>query len=303
VLTGGVGSLALVDGELEGGDGAVRSAVEWAQVRAMAADGVSQREIARRLGINRRTVRRLVEADEPPRYVRAAAGSMLDPLEPVIQRLMKECPGIRAPRVTESLRDEYGYVGSVDLVRRRMAALRPPSGPRAAQRTGYRPGQVMQVDWAEMPTRPRVAGRKRRVYALICSLPFSGASTAHFSFDMTSEAFLEGHVRAFEWLGGVPRECVHKTLEDFDFTAQPGAEKPLILHLAQPPGSPSTPTSASSARPAPARRTWPSPCRSRPARPATAWRSPPPNNGSTASRPPSTATPSTMSSNASSATR
>jgi DNA replication protein DnaC len=25
----------------------------------------------------------------------------------------------------------------------------------------------------------------------------------------------------------------HKTLEDFDFTAQPGAEKPLILHLAQ----------------------------------------------------------------------
>jgi transposase len=126
--------------------------------------------------------------------------------------LMKECPGIRAPRVTESLRDEYGYVGSVDLVRRRMAALRPPSGPRAAQRTGYRPGQVMQVDWAEMPTRPRVAGRKRRVYALICSLPFSGASTAHFSFDMTIEAFLEGHVRAFEWLGGVPRECVYDNL-------------------------------------------------------------------------------------------
>ncbi len=25
----------------------------------------------------------------------------------------------------------------------------------------------------------------------------------------------------------------HKTLEDFDFSAQPGAEKPLILHLAQ----------------------------------------------------------------------
>ena len=34
----------------------MRSALEWAQVRALAADGVSQREIARRLGINRRTV-------------------------------------------------------------------------------------------------------------------------------------------------------------------------------------------------------------------------------------------------------
>ena len=47
---------------------------------------------------------------------------------------------------------------------------------------------------------------------MICSLPFSGASTAHFSFDMTTEAFLEGHVRAFAWLGGVPRECVYDNL-------------------------------------------------------------------------------------------
>ena len=39
----------------EGGE-EVRSAMEWAQVRALAADGVSQREIAARLGINRRTV-------------------------------------------------------------------------------------------------------------------------------------------------------------------------------------------------------------------------------------------------------
>ncbi|MFL6570310.1 MAG: IS21 family transposase [Burkholderiales bacterium] len=189
----------------------MRSAVEWAQVRAMAADGVSQREIAVRLGINRRTVRRLVDAGEPPRYRRAPSGSMLDPLEPVIRRLIEGWPQIKAPRVTEVLRDDYGYAGSVDLVRKRMAELRPRE-LRPAQRTGYRPGQVMQVDWAEMPTRPRIAGRERRVYALICSLPFSGASTAHFSFDMTIESFLEGHVRAFEWLGGVPRECVYDNL-------------------------------------------------------------------------------------------
>jgi transposase len=211
VLTGLVGSLEVVS-ELGEAAGRVRSAVEWAQVRAMAADGVTQREIARRLGINRRTVRRLVVASEPPRYERARVGSMLDPLEPVVRRVMQECPQIRAPRVTEMLREDYGYSGSVDLVRRRMASLRPPSGERPAQRTGYRPGQVMQVDWAEMPTRPRIAGRERRVYALICALPYSGASTAYFSFDMTIESFLEGHVRAFDWLGGVPRECVYDNL-------------------------------------------------------------------------------------------
>ena len=49
----------------------VRSAVEWAQVRALAADGLSQRQIAARLGINRRTVARLAAAVEPPRYSRS----------------------------------------------------------------------------------------------------------------------------------------------------------------------------------------------------------------------------------------
>ncbi len=64
-----------------------------------------------------------------------------------------------------------------------------------------------------MPTRPTVAGRERRVYALVASLPYSGgAQTAFFSFDLTLESFLEGHVRALEWLGGVPRECVYDNL-------------------------------------------------------------------------------------------
>jgi transposase len=189
----------------------VRSALEWAQVRALAADGLSQREIASRLGINRRTVARLVAADEPPCYRRAPAGSQLDPLEPVVRRLLEEWPQIKAPRVTEILRADYGYTGSERLVRARLQELRPRP-VRLAQRTGYRPGQVLQLDWGEMPTRPTIAGRERRVYALVASLPYSGAQTVFFSFEMTAESFLEGHVRAFEWLGGVPRECVYDNL-------------------------------------------------------------------------------------------
>lgn len=186
------------------------NALEWAQVRAMTADGLSQREIARRLGMHRRTVSRLQIADEPPRYRREPQGSMLDPLEAVMRRILADWPEIKAPRMTELLR-EHGYEGSVDLVRRRLAELRPRE-VRPAQRTGYRPAQVMQLDWAEMPTRPRLAGRERRIYALVASLPYCGAQTAHFTFDMTAEAFLEGHVRAFEWLEGVPRECVYDNL-------------------------------------------------------------------------------------------
>jgi len=185
--------------------------MDWAQVRTLAADGLSQREIARRVGSGRNTVRRLIGAAQPPRYSRAPAGSMLDPLEPVLRRLLDDWPDIRAPRVTEILREDHGYTGSVDLVRKRLATLRPRP-VRPAQRTGYRPGQVLQLDWGEMPTRPRIAGHERRVYALVATLPYSGAQTAHFSFDLTTESFLEGHVRIFDWLGGVVRECVYDNL-------------------------------------------------------------------------------------------
>jgi transposase len=113
--------------------------------------------------------------------------------------------------MADILRDDYGYEGSVDIVKRRLRELRPPS-ERPAQRTGYRPGQVLQLDWLELPTRPRFAGRERRVYALLGTLPYSAAQSAHFSFDMTAESFLEGHVRILDWLGGVPRECVYDNL-------------------------------------------------------------------------------------------
>jgi transposase len=88
---------------------------------------------------------------------------MLDPFEPLIRRVLEEWPEIKAPRMTEILR-EHGYEGSVDVVNRRLRQLRPRrEGP--AQRTGYRPGQVLQLDWAELPTRPPK------------SLAASGAST------------------------------------------------------------------------------------------------------------------------------
>jgi len=161
--------------------------------------------------MNRRTVARLARSEEPPRYRRAPTGSQLDLLEPVLRRLLEEWPQIKAPRLRELLRSDYGYTGSLRLVQARLQQLRP-STVRPAQRTGYRPGQVLQLDWAEMPTRPPLAGRERRVYALVASLPYSGAQTAFFSLDMTIESFLEGHVRAFEWLGGVPRECVYDNL-------------------------------------------------------------------------------------------
>jgi transposase len=72
-----------------------------------------------------------------------------------------------------------------------------------------------------------------RIYALIGSLPFSGAQSAHFSFDMTLESFLEGHARLFDWLGGVTRECVYDNLRSVVAKRERGEIRwnPRFLHL------------------------------------------------------------------------
>ena len=106
-----------------------------------------------------------------------------------------------APRMTDLLRAEQGYGGSVDLVRRRLAEVRS-AGEGTARARGPTAGGMVEWDWTQMRDRPLVGGMQRNAWAMVASLPFSGAQTAHFSLDATLESFLEGHVRVFEWLQG-----------------------------------------------------------------------------------------------------
>src|SRR4051794_26188889 len=68
--------------------------------------------------------------------------------------------------------------------------------------------------------------------------PAARARDGGCPYEQFLEALLEAEVFARDAPGARQRVRhaafpAHKTLEDFDFTAQPGAEKPLILHLAQ----------------------------------------------------------------------
>src|SRR2546423_11704468 len=99
----------------------------------------------------------MLASEEPPLYRRVSGGSLLDRFEPVLRRLVEEWPQIKAPRATEVLR-EYCYLGSVDVVRRRLRELRPPV-VRPAQRTGYPPGPGLPLDLAGIADRPEVRDR------------------------------------------------------------------------------------------------------------------------------------------------
>jgi hypothetical protein len=97
------------------------------------------------------------------------------------------CGGPRHAWRRAGARRRNGNVGARPAcqIRRCQPCARPPIRTTAARRR-------------EMP---RIAGQERRVYALVAGLPYSGAQTAFFSVEMTIDAFLEGHVRVFEWLG------------------------------------------------------------------------------------------------------
>jgi transposase len=66
----------------------VVSVEQWAEVRRLHfVSGLSIREIHRRTGLHRDTIRNALVSETPPRYRRAPSGSKLDPFQDEIHRL------------------------------------------------------------------------------------------------------------------------------------------------------------------------------------------------------------------------
>jgi transposase len=77
--------------------------------------GVGIKELARRYGIDRNTVRRAVRSQEPPRYQRPPALSKLDPFKEEIHELLRKDPRLPGVRVRELI-GPLGFVGGKTIV-------------------------------------------------------------------------------------------------------------------------------------------------------------------------------------------
>ena len=74
------------------------SVQDWAEIhRLYHREGVPKAVIARRLGMSRSTVIRLLELGEPPRYQRACSGSKLDLFKDEVARMLDQDPEVPAP--------------------------------------------------------------------------------------------------------------------------------------------------------------------------------------------------------------
>ncbi|MFB7651589.1 MULTISPECIES: IS21 family transposase [unclassified Streptomyces] len=145
---------------------------DWAEIRRLhRAEGVPIKEIARRLGVARNTVRAALSSDRPPKYERAPRGSVADGYEPQIRALLKEWPRMPAPVIAERIR----WPHSMSPLKKRLALLRPEYvGIDPVDRFHYEPGEITQCDlWFPEPKIPVGAGQERILPVLVMTLGFS----------------------------------------------------------------------------------------------------------------------------------
>jgi transposase len=136
----------------------------------------------------------------------------LDPFKGRIAELLTEYPRLSAVRVGEILSSE-SYSGGITILRDYVHQVRPRP-IQAFQRTVYLPGEIGQVDWAEMPDPILDAyGKLRPVYAFVMVLGYSRMLTVVFSFRTRLVDFLRCHAEALAFFGGTPRTIVYDNLK------------------------------------------------------------------------------------------
>ncbi len=175
-------------------------------------EGLSIRALAARHGVHRRAVRQALASALPPAK-RSPAGRpapKLGDYRALIDEWLeadREAPRKQrhtAKRIWRRLVDEHGAdVAETtvrDYVRARRRAMGWPVGEVFVPQV-HAPGAEAEVDWGE--ARVELAGVSTRVHLFLMRASFSGAAFCQASLVETQQAFLELHVEAFAWFGGV----------------------------------------------------------------------------------------------------
>jgi len=180
---------------------------------AVLIEGISDRAAAELFGINARTVSQMLKFSVPPGYVRKKLPLRpnLDPFADIIDSILAadiERPKKQrhtAKRIFERLRDEHGFTGKITIVKDYVAGWRQRSQEMFVPLV-HLPGHA-QVDFGE--ALGVIGGVERKIHFLAMDLPHSDAIFVVGYPAERTEAFCDGHVRAFQFFGGVPQSILY----------------------------------------------------------------------------------------------
>ena len=183
---------------------------QWAEVRRMhRVDRLSIREISRRTGLHRKTIRRALASETPPKYERGATVSKLDGVKDWIGEHLRENPSISSQRLRE-MASELGYEGGKTIFDDYVREVRPRFLVRRTfQRTIYRPGELVQCDLWE-PREPISVGhgQTRRGWVVTAELCWSRVIAGSLIFCKEAPDILWGLGRCLERIGALPEKLV-----------------------------------------------------------------------------------------------
>lgn len=168
-------------------------------------------ELSRETGFDRKTVRHYLSQDRPPEAPRTRnKPSKLDPYKPYIIERLEKYPRLSRIRFFEEIQKQ-GYDGKPTILGGYLRQIRPriPVLPEIRYETP--PGEMIQCDWLEyFYSRPD--GSEKKVYGFSMVLGYSRMRYVVFSRSQDIQAFLEGHLRAFEYFGGISKVILYDNL-------------------------------------------------------------------------------------------
>jgi len=172
--------------------------------------GLTKAELARTLGVSRRTVYHWIHSGQlereldgdPVRYrTRPPVERKLDRYRQIILARLNEYPRLTATRLHDEVR-AAGYAGSYTQVKDYVRQVRPLPAPDPVVRFETPPGLQAQVDFAEF----RLPWGKR--FALLAVLGYSRLLWLQFYPRQTLAVLMRGLEEAFAAFGGVPAELL-----------------------------------------------------------------------------------------------
>ena len=177
------------------------------EIYEMKGAGRSIRGIAGELGIARNTVRRYLNSPEAIRPMpRPRRASKLDPYTEFVDRRMSE--GLENCVVLHRELKALGYGGGYSILKTYVSPRRRRRQPDATMRFETAPGEQAQVDWGSLAYLDE-DGKKHRIWVFVMTLGWSRACYVELVRRADTAAFIQCHVNAFEYLGGVPSRCLY----------------------------------------------------------------------------------------------
>jgi transposase len=198
-------------------------------METLLANGASQREIERRIGVDRKTIRRYaaganspgvatgsgVDAGptppaRPPALVSVAV-SACAPHRPFIEAQVRL--GRNAQSIYQDLVERHGFAHRYNSVKRFVRVLKARE-PERFDVLEFLPGEEAQVDYGQGALTRQAGGKYRRPYLFVMTLKYSGKSFRKVVWKTNQETWARLHEEGFRALGGVTEYVVLDNLRE-----------------------------------------------------------------------------------------